>query len=286
MKRFVGFGILLCILFLVLHVEAKISLGSTSDVNGLDLKPGEYAVFSASFFNMGDESLDVDLEVEYPSDLRIEVVPSELRMESSITGNPSSPGEWLILDGGKRYVKTHPVEVYLKIPSTISRNTYNIKLIATAKGSESAGGEGFKQSLVQVREVVFTAKVPGQVSGEYADVIRIDASSGDAVMEEAQKSLTYSQGSSSLSPAAGGSSGSGSTATGSSGSAAYGDTTTGSSGGSEKTGLVTKDSGGNTHINLPTGEVTLSEGQTGLVIDLGLVTLIISVGSLIVRVLK
>lgn len=284
MKKVVEFGILLTLL-LALPVEAKISLGSSSDVTYLDLEPGAYGVFRASFFNMGDEPINVGFEVEYPSDLRIEVVPTGLLMESSVTENPSSAGEWLILDGGKRYVKTYPVEVYVKIPSTISRNTYRIKLIAIAEGPDTSGGEGFSQNLIQVREIVLTAKVPGQVSGGYMDTIRVDASSTGSVMEDAKKDLVYNQGSSSLSPGTGGSSG-GSQVSGGSSTTGYGDTTSSSGSGSEKTGLIEKDSEGNTKINLPTGEITLSEEQTGTVIDLGLITLIISVGSLMVRILK
>lgn len=284
MKKVVELGILL-ILLLAPPVDAKISLGSSYDNIYLDLKPGAYGVFRASFFNMGDEPLSVRFELEYPSDLRIEAVPAELLMESGVTENPSSAGEWLILDGGKRYVKTYPVDVYVKIPSTISRNTYRIKLVAIAEGLDTSEGEGFSQNLVQVREIFLTANVPGQVSGGYTDTIRVDASSGDSVMEEAKKDLVYTQGNSPLSPGTGSSSG-GSQVSGGSSTTSYDDTTTASEGGSEKTGLIEKDTEGNTKINLPTGEITLSEEQTGAVIDLGLITLIISVGSLMVRILK
>lgn len=260
--------------------EATISLGSSSDINYLNVKPGAYAVFRTSFFNMGEEPIKVEFEVEYPSDLRIEIVPDELALGNDVTDNPDSSGSWLILDGGKRYVKTHPVEVYVKIPPTLSQNIYKIKLIATATGQESSGGGGFRQSLVQVRETIFTAYVPGEVTErEDVEIIRKDVSSWDDVKEEAEESFSYT-----------GSQG-GTASPGSSGSTETGlekkeDIPSKSEDNRGGTFGVTRDSEGNTNIKLPTGKISLSKGQTETAIDVGLITLIISVASLVVRVLK
>jgi len=264
-------------IFLLSVLAGATSLGSSSDVNYLTLEPGAYGVFEASFFNMGEEPIKVEFEVEYPSDLRIEVVPGELALENEVTDNPDSSGSWLILDGGKRYVKTHPVRVYVKIPPTISRNIYRIKLIATATGKESSGGGGFRQSLVQVREIPLTAYVPGRVNRESVEIIRKDASSGDEIKEEAEQSFISEYQGGAVSP-------------GSSGSTERGlekkeDTSRKSE---DKKGIlgISKDPEGNTQVNLPTGKISLSKEQTETAIDLGLITLIISVASLIVRILK
>jgi len=264
-------------IFLLSVLADAISLGSSSDVNYLTLKPGAYGVFETSFFNMGEEPIKVEFEVEYPSDLRIEVVPGELALENELTDNPDSSGSWLILDGGKRYVKTHPVRVYVKIPPTISRNIYRIKLIATATGKESSGGGGFRQSLAQVREIPLTAYVPGRVNRESVEIIRKDATSGDEVKEEAEQSFISEYQGGTVSPGGGGSTGRS--------LEKRKDTSRKSE---DKKGIlgISKDSEGNTQINLPTGKISLNKEQTETAIDIGLITLIISIASLIVRVLK
>lgn len=292
MRKLIIVGVLAGFLFSVSYVGAAVSLGSSLDNTYLDLEPGAYGVFEASFFNMGDESLDLEFVVEYPSDLRIEVVSTRLEMGPGITPNPESSGEWLILDGGERYVRTHPVVVYVKIPSTLSRNTYQIKLIATTADSDESGG-GFRQSLVQVREITFTANVPGrtQISDE-VETIQVTASSGDSIRVDAEESFESNQGSNPLSYDA-----KSSTSGGTPVISGYSSTPSDNSNvpaasldkpvSSKKPGLgVSKDPEGNTHINLPTGEISLTEEQTGTVIDIGLITLLISVGSLIVRIMK
>jgi len=49
---------------------------------------------------------------------------------------------------------------------------------------------------------------------------------------------------------------------------------------------ITHDDKGNTNINLPVGKVVLNKKQTETVIDIGIITLIISIISLIVRIIK
>jgi len=269
------------IFLLSILADATISLGSSSDVNYLKIDPGAYGVFEASFFNMGEKPIKVEFEVECPSDLRIEVVPEKLTLNKELTENPDSSGSWLILDGGKRYVKTYPIKLYVKIPSGISRNIYRIKLIATATGQDSSGSEGFRQSLAQVREIAFTAYVPGKIVREDVEIIRKDASSGDKVKEEAEGSViseyqgdTFSQESSP-----------GSNDQTEIDEGRKEDTSSKSDSTGDTFG-ITKDSEGNTQINLPTGKISLSKEQTETAVDVGLITLIISVASLIVRILK
>lgn len=264
-------------LLLTTSVNGGISLGSSSDVTSISLAPGAYGVFKTSFFNMGSEPLDVEFEVEYPADLRIEVDPPRLSMDNSLHTRPISGGTWLILDGGRRYVKTYPVSVYVKIPSTISRNRYTIKLIATARGNTDSSSQGFEQTLVQVREILFTVNVDGRVGAPPAEVIRVDASSGDVIKEEALQS--FNQGDSYQPSSSGGANTENKP---SSINSAGNQPTSKTSGGFS----VSRDSSGGTSIDLPTGRVSLSQSQTQAAIDLGLVTLIISIVSLIVRILK
>jgi hypothetical protein len=283
MKGFVGW-VLAGMLLAASGAGAEIAFGSGSDITSQHLDPGAYGVFSMSYFNMGTEPLDVSFEVEYPSDLRIEVDPPHLSMTASPTDAPDSSGSWLILDGGTRYVKTYPVNLYLKLPSTISRTKYTIKLIATAKGAQDSGGSGIAQSLVQIRETVFTIESAGRIDAGSSDIIRIDASSGDIIKDDAQKSFNNNQGSSSSSSGGGAnipssSGNSPSTPSSSSGSQSSSNT---KSGGFD----ISKDTSGNTNIELPTGKVSLDSGQTDAAIDLGLVTLLISIASLVVRIIK
>jgi uncharacterized membrane protein YgcG len=282
MKGLVLAGIL-SMLLLSASSAAEVAFGSGSDVTSASLYPGAYGMFTASFFNMGDEPLDVNFEVEYPSDLRIEVDPPQLTMGEGVSDRPDSSGSWLILDGGQRYVKSHPVSVYVKVPSQISANRYTVKLIATAKSQQYSDGSGFAQDLIQVREITFVINVPGKVNKESSKVVRIDASSGDVIKTEAEKSFASGQGSSQSSSGGGSYSG--------------GDSEQGTSGSSPvpseqkqspaQSGFgVSKDTSGNTNINLPTGKVTVSPNQADMAVDLGLVTLLISIGSLVVRILK
>lgn len=290
MSNMVKLGVLAGILMLSISADAAISLGSASGVSYLNLEPGAYGVFSASFFSMGDEPIDVKFEVEYPSDLRIDIAPDKLTLGGGVTENPDSSGSWLILDGGRRYVKTYPVRVYVKIPSAISRNVYKIKLTAKATGQGSSDGSGFRQSLVQVREVILTAHVPGSVSGGgNVEIIRKDASYPDGVKEELEEgSYTgYQPGTSAQASAQGSSQGSLPVSSGSAKDDVNGGDASRTSGDNTGGGSVTdRASGGNTEINLPTGKISLNKEQTKTAMDLGLITLIISVASLIVRILK
>jgi hypothetical protein len=286
MRNRVKIIIVVGIFILSILSDAAVSLGSSSDVNYLELEPGAYGVFKASFFNMGEKPIKIEFEVECPSDLRIEVVPYELSLNRELTENPDSSGAWLILDGGKRYVKTQPIEVYVKIPSTISRNLYKIKLIATATGQENLGSEGFRQSLVQVREIVFTAHVPGRVSRSDVENTRKDASSGDKVKEEAEESFSYEyQGDTFTQESPSGISSGSSESTEIAGGRKD-DVYRESEDDEEGVFGLDTDSEGNTNINLPTGKISLSKEQTETALDIGLITLIISVASLIVRILR
>lgn len=284
MKGFVGW-VLVGLLLAASSAGADIAFGSGSDITSQNLDPGAYGVFHMSFFNMGTEPLDVSFEVEYPSDLRIEVDPPHLSMTTSPTEAPDSSGSWLILDGGTRYVKTYPVNLYLKLPSTISRTKYTVKLIATAKGAEDSGGSGIAQSLVQTRETIFTIESAGRIDAGSSDVIRIDAASGDIIKDDAQKSFNNNQGSSSSSSGGGGAdipSSSGNSRSTPSSSSNPPQSSSTKSGGFD----ISKDVSGNTNIELPTGKVSLDSGQTDAAIDLGLVTLLISIASLVVRIIK
>jgi hypothetical protein len=279
MRNMIKLGILVGVFLLSIIADATISLGSSSDVNYIRLEPGSYGVLSASFFNMGEEQIDVRFEVEYPSDLRIEVFPTKLTLNNELTNNPTSPGSWLILDGGKRYVKTYPVDIYVKTPTYISRSTYKIKLIATATGKDGSGGEGFRQSMAQVREVMFTVYVPGRITREETEVVRKDASYGDGIKEEAKESLTQTG-------YQGGTSAQGGSEPTRTDAIEKEDSQDNPEENRESPIGITRDEKGNTDINLPTGKISLSNEQTETAIDVGLITLIISVASLMVRVLK
>lgn len=162
MRRVVNAVILLIALSILVNAKS-VSLGSTTDVKELTINKGQQKVFQASFFNMGSEPIQLDLKVEHPSDIRVEVYPESITILGGTTTSPEATSDngWFILSDGKTYVRTYPVYVYVRAPAATSRNSYNIKLVATASSGVEHSQVGIKQTVLQVREVMFTAYVPG-----------------------------------------------------------------------------------------------------------------------------
>lgn len=276
------------VVFLANLISAEITLGSITDVKFLTLQKGGMGKFKASFFNLGNETLKLEFDLEYPRELRVEIQPKELTIEPGIM-DPSDCNscEFFILKDGKTYTRTHPVYVYVKIPSDISRNLYRIRLIATARSKQGSGDSGIRQSLAQVREVTFEAYVPGSVKDTGNTKSNNISYAG---IEQKEEELRVRDITSPQKNKAGGSG----KEYGNSGTSEIGGTN-GYSGESQTreshmetrgTGVIERDSEGRTHINLPTGNVVLSRERSETAVDIGIITLAISVISLLARILK
>ena len=160
MRKLVG----LLAFFLLIPTASSMSFGSIPSTTSLELYKGEQGIFKVYFFNLGERKIYVNLEAEYPKELKVEIWPKRLELKSEITSFPHECEDcgWLALSDG-RYVRITPVYVSVRIPKKISTNLYKIKLIAVAT-SPKEGGEGIRQSLAQVREITLKAYVHGQVS--------------------------------------------------------------------------------------------------------------------------
>ena len=288
----------LCITLFTSCVSAEITLGSIADVKYQKLQKGDIAEFKASFFNLGDTSLELEFDLDHPSELKTEMYPKKLvlhPMKKSVESCEDC--EFFILNDGKTYVRTYPVYVYVKIPPEISRNLYDIRLTATARQREDVESSGIKQSVAQVREIVFNAYVQGEVKkGSVAENKELNVSGFDSEKKDDTNTGTGSgTGNSDTSASGAGNKEGGSTGTSDSGSAnpeagkstenlkAGGDTGNQETGGSS---LIERDPEGKTRINLPTGDVVLSKEESETAIDVGIITLAVSVISLLVKVLR
>ncbi|MBN2251838.1 MAG: hypothetical protein JW724_07180 [Candidatus Altiarchaeota archaeon] len=296
--------VILCMAALANVACAAITLGSITDVKFLNLQKGDIGEFKASFFSLGDEPLDLEFEIEYPKELRQEIYPQKLTIYPGITDTSNCDDcEYFILRDGRTYVKTYPVYVYIKIPSEISRNLYEIRLIATARTKEGSSASGIKQSMAQVREVVFNAYVPGSLKEKsFLETENVVSNGSDYDADEELRLEYRSRASSGESneetrgreqstSAVSGSAVSESGETVKDGDRSYSGGDSGAGTGEDNptstgTGLIERDSSGKTKINLPTGNVVLSREESETAIDIGIITLTISVASLLVKVLK
>ena len=298
----------LCISLLISCAAADINLGSISDVRTLTLQKGDIGEFKASFFSLGQNDLELEFSLEYPPELRTEIYPEKMIVHPAGTDTSACEGcQYFILKDGTTYVRTYPVFLYVKIPPQITRNIYALKMTVTAKTKDEPGNSAFKQSLVQVREVEFTAYVPGEVTHS--------ASTGAAGSQENESLAVYDSGTndnlrqefiSQQNSAAASSQDSGNAnaqSTGGQSSAnpqtpAETPPTTANTGSlqdptdlgpvTQQSGnkLIETDSTGKTRINLPTGNVVLSKEQSEATINIGIITLAVSVVTLLAKILK
>jgi len=269
----------------------KIELGSVPGNNQGTIYPGDSGSFTVSLFNMGGEPIYLSTTLEYDREIEVEVAPQEIVLSNEVTRNDTSQhASWLILGDGRTYVRLYPIKVYVYVPDAVSKDTYNIKLIATAK---STGGDiegGYGQEMAQIREYTFTVKTKRTVptsAGETDEAVVIydrgpertkSSSTGDESKEYKPSSRgTRESGNDIVYPSGGGSS--------TQGGEPYKSKTIDSSQDSSPLG-ITNDEKGNTNINLPTGKIVLDKKQTETVMDVGLITLIVSVLSLAVRIIK
>ncbi|MEA1925405.1 MAG: hypothetical protein U9M95_05995 [Candidatus Altiarchaeota archaeon] len=284
--------ILLMALYCMFSVSAtKIELGSVPGNNQGTIYPGDSGSFTVSLFNMGRKPIYLSTKLEYDREIGVEVAPKEIVLSNEVTRNDTSHhASWLILGDGRTYVRLYPIKVYVYVPDAVSRDTYNIKLIATARGTGGDIEEGYGQEMAQVREYMFTVKTMKTVStsaGETDEAVVIydrgpertkPSSTDDESGEETPKSTgTRETGNNIVYPSAGGSS--------TQGGEPYKSKTIDSSQDSSPLG-ISQDKEGNTNINLPTGKIVLDKKQTETVMDVGLITLIVSVLSLAVRIIK
>ena len=159
-------GILIGILlFLPLVNSSTINLGTIPDLTTLHLKKGDEGIFKISFFTLGDDPVNVKIKAEYPEDLSVTIIPDSFTLHKEVTTSPYECAKcgWFVLKDGKTFAKTTPVYIHVRIPSKISRNLYEVKLIATATSSGSTPTAGMSQSLVQSREFTLKAFVSGSI---------------------------------------------------------------------------------------------------------------------------
>lgn len=290
--------------FLACSSHAEMTLGSIADVHYLTLEKGDIGDYKASFFNMGDRKLYLEFSLEYPNDLKVEISPKKLTLYPGVEDTENCNGcEFFILSDGKTYVRTYPVHVYVKIPPEISRNIYEVKLVAKAKSSGDDDVEGIRQSMVQVREIIFTAYVPGTLKtgglldGKTSIIEEYDDTAGNKTgggtrSNSATGIKDVSEPLSRASPTSTGESAQPGNIQDNTGTGGM-QTTSGASPvaaaeGASDTGYsqTVQQEGEKTRINLPTGDVVLSKQASDTVIDIGIVTLAISVITLLAKVLK
>ena len=298
----------LCVTLLITAAHGQMTLGSIADIRSLSLEKGDIGDFKASFFSLGDKPLYLDYTLEYPNDLRVEIYPKKLTVRPGATDTSDCSGcEFFILADGKTYVRTYPVHVYVKIPPEISRNIYEIKLTVKARDSDNGEGNGIQQSMVQVREITFTAYVPGDIKAggimdgktnvleeyktetNYSNPVDTPGTGSTGIKDlsgpSSPRSDTGSSGQDTSGQNQGSSQGDSAASTGNpQATGAAGNST--ASGQNSGSGLIQQDAEGKTKINLPTGDVVLSKQDSDTAVDLGIVTLVISVISLLVKILK
>jgi len=293
----------LCMALLTGSAVADINLGSFTDVRTLTLQKGDIGEFKASFFSLGQNDLELEFSLKYPKELRTEIYPEKMVLHPAATDSSPCDGcQYFILKDGKTYVRTYQVYVYVKIPPQITRNLYTIKMTATAKTKDEPGNSAFKQSLVQVREVDFSAYVPGELSNtgstggttsQENDSLEVyDSGNNDDLRTE----FNYNKNAASSSneyneqgtggQASGGSQSSAETAPATGKTSGQNTDNTGSETQQGGTKLIETDSEGKTKINLPTGNVVLSKEQSETTINIGIITLAVSIISLLAKILK
>jgi len=154
-----------CLLLMLPLVSANsMILGSIDGVTEKTTPPASYTSFKPSFFSLGSERLVVRLSVKADPSLDVELSESSFELSSGIDDNPVSCDgcEWFILSDG-RYVRTHPVTVYVGVPKTSYKSEYTIQLTATATLKNPGTSSGIRQNLGQARVINF--KVRTQASG-------------------------------------------------------------------------------------------------------------------------
>jgi len=278
-KRILLLAMILYILCTIASA-ARIEFGNIIGNNIKDIPPGESGTFTVSFFNIGKDPISLTTELEYDPEIDVDVAPKNLILNNEVTKNDTSKHRyWLIIDDGKTYIRLYQVKVYVHIPEYVSKTKYRIKLIATAKSTENVEIEGYGQKMAQVREFLFTVNTIRTVKTyneeseeknesmtEYdtgpkkTDNIQKESSSISSIKEGEGSKISNNQ--------------------------IY--STKVSKNENKKSNVlgITYDDKGNTNINLPVGKVVLNKKQTETVIDIGIITLIISIISLIVRIIK
>jgi len=286
--------IVVLLLFLVTTTSAtKIELGSTPGNTIQTIYPGDSGIFTVSLFNMGNDQISLSTELVYDREINVDVAPKNIILSNEITkDDTSSHKSWLIIDDGKTYVRLYDFKVYVHVPNQVSKKEYKIKLIATGKSTASSDSEGYGQTMAQVREfnfIVNTIKTSSPSNVEDTDEDDIEYDSGPIRVESTDDEEPTSDKSGGKQSGGSGDTSTGSSSSGSSlqGGTAYESTTKDSSdsGGGGFLG-INQDDEGNTNIDLPVGKITLDKGTTETAVDIGLITLVISALSLVVRMIK
>ncbi|RLI94249.1 MAG: hypothetical protein DRO92_03150 [Candidatus Altiarchaeales archaeon] len=282
-KRILLLAMILYISLCTIASAARIEFGNIIGSNIKDIPPGESGSFTVSFFNIGKDPVSLTTELEYDPEIDVDVAPKNLILNNEVTKNDTGKHKyWLIIDDGKTYIRLYQVKVYVHIPEYVSKTKYRIKLIVTAKSTENVEIEGYGQKMAQVREFLFTVNTIRTVKtynkrGEEKNESMTEYDTGPKKADNIQKE------SSSISSIK---EGEGSKI---SNNQIYSTKVSKNDENENKKSNVlgiTHDDKGNTNINLPVGKVVLNKKQTETVIDIGIITLIISIISLIVRIIK
>jgi len=258
----------------------EISLGNFIEKTHKSIRLGSYDYFTIRFFNLGNDPIKLKIKAEYDPELIVNIQPSELVLNSVITNNPKTEGEWFILNDGLTYVKVYPIKIKVRVPTYASKRRYNIKVTATAYAyNSSLALKGIHETLAQTREYTLVVDVINDIKSYEAksEDLGYDVDFGPRKIK-ASKNISES---SLIEKDAG--SISNETKSIKPENAEW---KVLSSEDKKEKSLIYSDEKGNTYINLPTGKLVITESQKTTAIDLSIIILGISIIYLVVKILR
>ena len=155
-------AMLVAVMLAVQTAFAAINLGSIASSTSATVPPGGTARFRIVLFTL-EESVDAHIRSEHDPDISVSISPADTTLTAQKTQSPSSCENcvWVVLADGRTYARAVPVDIYVKIPEKVSKNVYNVKVIADASPHNPyIVTKGISQRLVQSREFYFRVYVP------------------------------------------------------------------------------------------------------------------------------
>ena len=111
------------------NAAQAINLGSVAKKNFAEVEQGETAEFTILFWNMDASSYMLALSAERaPKKWTVIIAPEKIIMNQSKIGPPYDEGEYINSPQGN--VKAVPVKVYVKVPRSAKRETYEVVIRA------------------------------------------------------------------------------------------------------------------------------------------------------------